>query len=140
MVFIRTKAEIAYAQSYLAVDYFYRVDKARQVNRFLDALKSGKTVDSAFNVAIGATYSEFENEFKDYLGKRYNISSLFMDTIFFWIFLALLVLVIWLIKYNKRRQYYKKWAEEEKLESKDFDYGDPKHPEQIDDEDEPWRS
>ncbi len=134
------KAEIAYAQSYLAVDYFYREYGAKSVNKFLDVLKSGESPDSAFNAAIGATYVEFEEEFKNYLGARYNITSLFMDTVFFWIFLAFLVIVAWLFRYNKRRQYYKKWAEEEKLQSKDFDYGDPKHPEQTDEEDEPWRS
>jgi hypothetical protein len=34
--------------------------------------------------------------------------------------------------------YYKKWEEDEKYQSTDFDYGDPDNPEQIDDEDEPW--
>ncbi len=138
--FSAAKAEMAYAQSYLAVDYLYRQYGAKQVNRFLDVLKSGQSVDSALNASVGATYSEFEIEFENYLSSRYNITSLFMDTIFFWIFLAFLVFVIWLIKYNKRRQYYKKWAEEEKLESKDFDYGGPDNPEQSDEEDEPWRN
>jgi len=36
------------------------------------------------------------------------------------------------------KEYYKKWEEEEKLHSTDFDYGDPDNPEQTDDE-EPWQ-
>jgi len=134
------KAEIAYAQSYLAVDYMYREYGTNSVNRFLNSLKSGMSLDSAFSAGIGATYSEFEEEFNTYLSTRYNIASLFMDTILFWVFLSLIVIVAGIIRYNKRRQYYKKWAEDEKLHSKDFDYGDPKNPEQVDDEDEPWRS
>jgi len=133
------KAEIAYAQSYLAVDYFYQEYGANQVNSFLDAIKSGHSLDSAFSESIGATYSEFEEEFKTYLGERYNIASLFMDTMFFWLLLAVIVIVAGYLRYKKRRQYYKKWAEEEKLQSKNFDYGDPKEPEQTDEEDEPWQ-
>ncbi len=134
------KAEICYAQSYLAVDYIYREYGAKQVNSFLDALKSGHSLDSAFSTSIGATYSEFEEEFITYLGKRYNIASLFMDTMFFWLFLAVIVIVAGYVRYKKRRSYYKKWAEEEKLHSKDFDFGDAKNPEQPDEEDESWRS
>jgi len=133
------KAEIAYAQSYLAVDYFYSEYGDKQVNSFLDALKSGYSLDSAFSASIGATYSEFEEEFKAYLSKRYNVASLFMDTMLFWVFLAVIVIVAGYVRYKKRRQYYKKWAEEEKLQSKDFDYGDPGHPEQSDEEDQTWR-
>jgi hypothetical protein len=68
------------------------------------------------------------------------MASLFMDTMFFWLFLALIVIVAGYVRYKKRRQYYKKWALEEKLQSKDFDYGDSKKPEQTDEEDESWRS
>ncbi|HEX2896475.1 MAG TPA: hypothetical protein VHP63_00300 [candidate division Zixibacteria bacterium] len=134
------KAEIAYSQSYLAVEYMYREYGNNSVNRFLNSLKAGVSLDSAFSAGIGATYSEFEEEFNTYLRARYNIASLFMDTMLFWVFLAVMVIVAGFIRYKKRRQYYKKWAEEEKLHSKDFDYGDSKNPEQIDDEDEPWRS
>lgn len=133
------KAEIAYAQSYLAVDFWYREYGTNSVNRFLNSLKDGQSLDSSFSIAIGATYLEFEEEFNSYLRSRYNIASLFMDTMLFWLFLALIVIVAGFVRYKRRRQYYKKWAEEEKLQSKDFDYGDPTHPEQIDEEDQPWR-
>jgi hypothetical protein len=53
--------------------------------------------------------------------------------------LALIVIVAAFVRYKRRRQYYKKWAEDEKLQSKDFDYGNPDKPEQADEEDEPWR-
>jgi len=133
------KAQIAYSQSYLAVEYFYKQYGANPVNRFLDAIKSGQSIDSALSASTGGTYSEFEKEFTDYLGSRYNIASLFMDTLFFWVFLALIVIVAAFVRYHRRRQYYRKWAQQEKLQSTDFDYGDPKHPEQTDEEDESWR-
>ena len=44
------------------------------------------------------------------------------------------------MRYRKKRSYYKKWEEEEKLHSTDFDYGDPDNPETTDDDGESWRS
>ncbi|MCK4461083.1 MAG: LPXTG cell wall anchor domain-containing protein, partial [candidate division Zixibacteria bacterium] len=70
---------------------------------------------------------------------HFNIATLFMDTMFFWLGLAMIVIIAAFLRYRKRRKYYKQWEEEEKLHSTDFDYGDPDNPEQIDD-DEPWRS
>ena len=51
----------------------------------------------------------------------------------------MIVVVATFLRYRTRRKYSKQWEEEEKLQSTDFDYGDPDNPEQIDD-DEPWRS
>ncbi|MGH8015958.1 MAG: peptidase MA family metallohydrolase [Candidatus Zixiibacteriota bacterium] len=133
------KAQLAYAQSYLAVEYFYREYGTNSVNRFLDAIRSGHSLDSAFSASVGGRYSEFEEEYKTYLKERYNIASLFMDTMLFWLFLAVIVIVAAFVRYKKRRQYYKKWDQEEKIQSKDFDYGSPDRPEQLDEEDESWR-
>jgi hypothetical protein len=137
--FGEAKAELAYAQSYLAVEYMYREYGANAISRFLGVIASGHSLDSAFSASIGGTFSEFEEEYNTYLKGRYNIASLFMDTMVFWLFLALIVIVAAFVRYKRRRQYYKKWAEDEKLQSKDFDYGNPDKTEQADEEDEPWR-
>ena len=100
----------------------------------------GKSPDQAMYHACGETMKEFEKDYTDYLQNRYNVASLFMDTIVLWIFLAIVVVVGFFMKFRKRRSYYQKWAEEERLQSTDFDYGDPDNPEKIDDDDEPWRN
>ena len=64
--------------------------------------------------------------------------SIFTDTYFLWIFLALVVFIGFLVKTIRRQKYYKKWDDEDKYQSTDFDYGDPDNPEQTDDEDKPW--
>jgi len=132
------KAQVAYSQSFLAVDYIYRNYGKSSLKRFLDVVAVGGSLDEAFGASTGSTAEEFEREFGDYLKKQYNIVTLFMDTIFFWLALAVLVIVGAILKYRKRREYYKKWEREEQLHSTDFDYGDPDRPEQTDD-DEPWR-
>ena len=63
-----------------------------------------------------------------------------MDTIYFWLALALIVIIGGAMNFKKRRRYYEQFEEDEKLHSTDFDYGDSDNPEQIDDEDEAWRS
>ena len=133
------KAHVAYAQSYLAVKYIYDNYGRKSLAVLLDELSQGKNLSSALLASTGATMPEFENEFHAYLTKRFNIMTLFMDTMFFWLGLAMIVLIATFLRYRKRRKYYKQWEEEEKLHSTDFDYGDPDNPEQTDD-DEPWRS
>jgi hypothetical protein len=137
--FNESQAHAAYAQSYLAVKYIYDNYGSNSLAVLLDELSRGENLSSALITSTGSTVPEFENEFHEYLTKRFNIVMLFMDTMFFWLGLAMVVLVATFIRYKKRRKYYKQWEEDEKLHSTDFDYGDSDNPEQIDD-DEPWRS
>jgi hypothetical protein len=133
------KAHVAYSQSFLAVKYLFDEYGVNSVNIFLDQIAAGKSANHALIESTGSSYSEFDKEFIKFLQKQYNVSSLFMDTFFFWIGLALIVVVGTFLRYRKRRQVFKKWEREEKFQSTDFDYGDPDHPERTDD-DEPWRS
>ncbi|MDH3891396.1 MAG: peptidase MA family metallohydrolase [candidate division Zixibacteria bacterium] len=134
-----SRAHVAYAQSYLAVKYIYDNYGDNALAVLLGNLARGASLNSALMASTGATAPEFEIEFHEYLDQRFNIVMLFMDTMFLWLGLALIVIVASFVRFKKRRQYYKKWEEEEKLHSTDFDYGDPDNPEQADD-DEPWRS
>ncbi|MFH2035594.1 MAG: hypothetical protein ABIJ45_04260 [Candidatus Zixiibacteriota bacterium] len=132
------KAQTAYAQSYLGVKYFLDVYGIESFNIFLDTLRVTRSSDSAFMAAVGGTTVEFEKEFFEYVNKRYNIMSLFGDLYFLWIILAAVVFFGALLKFIRRKKYYDRWEEEDKLQSRDFDYGDPNNPEQVDDEDKPW--
>ncbi len=137
--FNESQAQVAYAQSYLAVKYIYDNYGDHALALLLGELARGRTLNQALMVSTGATLPEFENEYQEELNKRFNIVTLFMDTMLFWLGLALVALIATFLRYKKRREYHKRWEEEEKLHSTDFDYGDPDNPEQIDD-DEPWRS
>jgi len=133
------KAHVAYAQSYLAVNYLIEEYDLTAVNILLDEIARGGSLDSALMIAVGSDYKGFQNEFYVYLTNRFNIASLFMDTIYLWIFLALVVIVGAVLRFRKKKDYYKKWKRDEQYHSTDFDYGDSDNPEQTDD-DEPWRS
>jgi len=137
--FNQSQAGVAYAQSYLAVKYLLDQYGSNALNRFLDEIAKGSSVDNALIASSGSNYNEFEKEFHEYLTLHYNIATLFTDTMYFWLALAIIVVIGAALRYRKRRQYYKKWEQEERLQSTDFDYGDPNRPEKTDDEDEPWR-
>lgn len=134
------KAHLAYAESYLAVGYLVKQYGINSLNLFLDEIAKGHSVDAALMAATGSDRTGFEQEFRAYLDSRFNITSLFMDTIYFWMALALVLVVGAVLKYRRRRKYYQEWQNQEKFESTDFDYGDPRHPEKTDDDDEPWRN
>lgn len=134
------KAQVAYAQSFQAVEFMISNYSTDAVRIFVEELAGGATKADAIYQATGSTMAEFEADYKIHLNQRFNWVSLFMDTILFWLFLAVIVVAGFWMKFRKRRDYYKKWEEEEKFQSTDFDYGDPDNPEQIDDDNEAWRS
>ena len=136
--FSEGKAATAYAESYLAVKYLLDSYGRETFNIFLDSLKERKTVDQALMTATGSGYRDFEKEFDKYLKERYNLMTFFADTIYLWIFLAMVVLVGFILYFLRRKRYFRKWEDEERFESRDFDYGDSGHPEKEDDEDKPW--
>jgi hypothetical protein len=150
--FASPKAQVAYAQSYMAVKYLFDEYRIDAVNVFLDRIRDAarerrqhiagqpSALDSALIAATGTDLVGFEAEFRVFLAGRYNIVSLLVDTMFLWVLLAVIIVVGGILAIKRRRDYYRKWDEEEALQSTDFDYGDPDNPEQVEDDDEPWRS
>jgi len=137
--FAESKAHLAYSESYLAVNYLIETYGSGSIRAFIASIASGGSEGDAIYEATGSTAAEFADDFRLYLNRRFNVASLFMDTLFFWLGLSFLVLIGAWLKYRRRKQFYRRWEQQERLESTDFDYGDPDNPEQIGDEDEPWR-
>ena len=136
--FGESKARLAYGESYMAVQYFFDNYGVEGVNQFIDQIARGASLDDALMASTGSNYRDFDEEIRVYLRQRFNLIGLVADTMYFWLALAIIVVIGFILKMRKRRQYYKKWEEEEKLASTDFDYGDPDEPEEPDNE-EPWR-
>lgn len=138
--FTESKAHLAYAQSYLTVNYLFDAYGIKALNIFLDRLEAGDSIDSALRQSTGSDLKEFQVEVWTMFESRFNLVSLFMDTIYFWLALAIVLVVGGVMSFRKRQRYYEQWEKDEQLHSTDFDYGDPDDPEQTDDEDEPWRN
>jgi len=136
--FGESRARLAYAESYLTVQYLFDTYGIEAVNIFLDQVAAGASLDRALMASTGSNYADFETEVRVYLQQRFNLVGLLADTMYFWLALAVIVIIGFFLALRRRRQYYRKWEEEERLASTDFDYGDPDEPERADD-DEPWR-
>lgn len=136
--FSEQKAQVAYAESYLAVKFLLKNYGQNAVKVYLEQTNQMHSPEDVIYITTGSTWKEFQADFNKYVHQQFNYVSLFMDTIYLWIALAIIVIYTFFVKYKKRREYYKRWEEDEKLHSTDFDYGDANNPEEIDD-DEPWR-
>jgi hypothetical protein len=137
--FGQNRARIAYAQSYMTVQYLFDQYGIEGVNILLDSLATDAGLDSALMASTGSNYADFEAELRVYLQGRFNLLSLMTDTMYFWLALAIILIVGAILSLRRRRRYLRKWEKEEQLASTDFDYGDPQAPEKLDDDDEPWR-
>lgn len=132
-------ATLAYAQSFQAFRYFRDQYGQVAIRQFLDSIAAGVSVDTALWASIGLDYDGFQAEYEQHLRQNFNLASLFSDTMYLWIALAIVVIVGAVLRWRSRKAYYRKWDEQEAYESTDFEYGDPDNPEALDD-DEPWRS
>ena len=122
----------------MAVRFLLDAYGVESFNILLDSLKSRRSVDEALMAATGSDYSGFEREYVDFLKSRFNLLTIIANMSYLWLFLAVVVVVGFILAFRKKKKYYKKWEEEEKYQSTDFDYGDPDSPEKADDEDKPW--
>ena len=132
-------AQLAYAESYLAIKYlidYYGVGTLREI---VTLLASGETPDAALMQTIGVDQEGFQEELILDIRQRFSLINILMESTIFWGALALLVVIGYILAQRRKKKRYAMWEEREKYESTDFDYGDPEHPEQIDDEDEPWK-
>lgn len=129
------KAQVAYSESYLAFKYFVDTYGPSSLRILLGEIASGRDIDAAFTAAIGADTDAFEREFSRYLQGRYNLVSFLFDSNLFWVLLALVVIVGFVIVRLRRRRRIEQLDEYDALHSTDFDYG-----EEIEkpDEDDPW--
>jgi hypothetical protein len=137
--FGESKARLAYGESYMAVQYFFDNYGIDGVNEFIDQIGRGASLDEALMASTGSNYRDFDEEIRVYLRQRFNFVGLMADMMYFWLALAIIVIIGFVLMLRKKRQYYRKWEDEEKLASTDFDYGDPDDPEKTDDDEEPWR-
>lgn len=132
------QARTAYAQSYMAVKYLLEQYGYDSFNILLNNIKNRQSIDDALMAATGSGYDGFEKEYNIYLGTKFNLLTIFIDMSYLWLFLAIVVIIGFFLKFAKKKKKYKEWDEYDKYHSTDFDYGDPDNPEQVDDEDKPW--
>ena len=111
--FRESKAQLAYAESFLAVSYLYGEFGEGTVKELVEHLSRGTSIDLAFMRTIGSNYLAFQMEFEKYVQTKYNWVSFLGDTFLLWIGLAFLIVLLYLIKRRRSARTVEKWELEE---------------------------
>lgn len=129
--FHQAEANLAYAQSYLVVFYILQRFGELGLVDLLDAFAEGKNISEAFHSGLGISFWRFEADYRKFLSDNYTLLAILSDMSGLWIFLAVVVIIGWLLLRRRRKTAIDRWKEEEKYQSTDFDYSGS--------DDEPWK-
>ena len=111
--FHRGKAQLAYQQSYLAVVFLIDQYEMPVVKEILFQISQGKNSNEAFLEVIGIDLWDFEDEWIEYVQKKYRWNFLIDFDTYFWIFLVLLFILIFLFIKRRNRKTVQRWEYEE---------------------------
>ncbi len=120
------RAQLAYAQSYLAMNHFLSRYGYDGLQLFCSSLRARGDWDDAFIEATGADYAAFQSEFSQFLNARYNWVAFLGDTILFWVGLVVVFVVIYIVKRKRSIARRAEWEEQEAIE--DILYGPFRQP------------
>lgn len=115
------RAQLAYAQSYLAMNHFLSAYGWDGLQIFCETVRLREDWDAAFREATGADYTAFQKEFDDFLHSRYNWIAFLGDTILFWIGLVGVFIAIYIVKRRRSAAKRAEWEQQEAIE--DILYG-----------------
>jgi hypothetical protein len=119
--FAGPRAQLAYTQSYLAMNHFLSVYGWDGLQLFCQSVRNRGDWDDAFRQATGADYTAFQREFNAFLEARYNWVAFLGDTILLWIGLVGVFIVIYVIKRRRSAARRAEWEQQEAIE--DILYG-----------------
>lgn len=119
--FKTAKAQLAYAQSYLAVAFLLEAYGWPGLLEFTAAVRDGAEWDDALRIAIGTDYAGFQREYSQYLRDKYNWAAFFGDTVLLWIAIVIAFIILYLVKRRRSALREEEWEAEEALE--DILYG-----------------
>lgn len=119
--FAGTQAQLAYTQSYLAMDHFLQAYGWDGLVLFCRQVAERASWDEAFLYATGADYAAFQREFTESLRARYNWIAFLGDTILLWLGLVAAFVAIYVVKRRRSAKRRAEWEQQEAIE--DILYG-----------------
>lgn len=108
-----TKAQLAYQQSYLAVDYLFHNYGSEAVRSIIHKLGQGLSVNQAFIDAINADLWQFEDEWYEYIQRKFRWHFLMEFENFLWVFILLLFIFGFLLIRRRNKRIIQQWQEED---------------------------
>jgi len=121
--FRESRAQLAYALSFLAVSYLETQYGQGAFLKLVDSYQVTHDLNQAFLSVTGLDYLSFQKEFEDSVRKKYNWIAIFSDGIVLWTGLALLFVLLYFVKKIRTKKILKRWEREEKgLAPRDSDF------------------
>ena len=118
-LFPRVRADLAYAQSHLALAFLVKTYSMGSLVEILQATRSNGNIWAGIDTVIGLSQKEFETLYRSYLTERYRLVFLVADTYLFWLALALFAIVGILLSVLRRRTKLARMMREEKEEEEE---------------------
>ena len=112
--FRASKAQLAYALSFLAVSYLETQYGQGAFLKLVNGYRAGQDLNQAFLSTTGLDYLSFQKEFQGMVRKRYNWIAIFSDSIVLWTGLALLFVLLYFVKKVRTKKILQRWEREEK--------------------------
>ncbi len=121
--FGRPRANLAYAESFLAVAFIVERFGEDALRELVGELADSGDIDLAMGISLGMTYREFLHQWHREVVRRFNWISIISDPIVLWSFMLSLFVVVFLLKRHRSRRTLRQWE----LIEQDRDEGS--HPE-----------
>jgi hypothetical protein len=113
LLFFNARAEIAYLQAFLAVQFLIRKVGEDGIAEMAKDFSSSYSVDEVFEKHLGYNHFEFELEWYDDLKKRYRWMSLLQFENLLWFLLILIIFSAFFLIKVRNRRIYKEWERED---------------------------
>ena len=113
LTFHKSKAQLAYQESYLAVKYLIETYGLESVRNIIKQIALTNDYDAAFTSAIGMDMYNFEYEWFQYVQDNYRWHFLADFEIYLWMSMPLLFIVIFIIIRIRNRKTLKRWESED---------------------------
>ncbi|MBN2413302.1 hypothetical protein JXQ31_16605 [candidate division KSB1 bacterium] len=114
--FHSAKAELAYQESYSAVQYLLATYDIDAVLYILNGLKSNLSLDDCFKNATGSSFRDFELEWINYIKKHYKWTWISEFDNYIWILIIVLFLLAGILIRLRNRQKLREWQNETESE------------------------
>ncbi len=121
--FSQAKASLAYSMSFLAVRHFIDQFGRQGLIELFANMRAGQLFPTAFYNTTGMSYDKWDNDFRNYLKRRYFFIFWFGDFPVFWVSMVLFFVVIYILKRRQMKRKTDKWEKDENYDY--FDYGPP---------------
>jgi hypothetical protein len=107
--FGRSKANLAYAESFLAVAFIVDNYGETSLHMLIRQLAGLGDIDLAMRASLGMTYREFQLIWRDYVTRRFNWASALSNPLVLWLFIFSLFVLAFILKRRHTGKIMKRW-------------------------------